>query len=112
MAVIVETERVGDGAAVVKIAGRLDAASIADFEAALLPLAEDAALGRVVLDGTRLDYVASAGLRVLLKAVKAMDQRKAKLLGAAFDPKIVAVLKMTGFLSYIEMRPGVAECLA
>lgn len=112
MAVSFTTERMDDkNAAVLKINGRLDAAALGDFEAALLPLAGDAALERIVLDGTNLEYIASAGLRVLLKAIKAMGKRKAKLLGAAFNPQIVSVLKMTGFLSYIELNDNAAECL-
>ncbi len=113
MAVVFTTERLDQrNAAVLRIKGRLDAAALSDFEAALLPLAEDAALDRVVLEGTDLEYIASAGLRVLLKAIKAMGKRKAKLLGAAFNPQIVSVLKMTGFLSYIDLKENAAEHLA
>lgn len=113
MAVSFETERMDEkNAAVLHITGRLDAAALVDFEAALLPLAEDETLARIVLDGTALEYISSAGLRVFLKAIKAMDRRKAKLLGAAFNQQIASVLKMTGFLAYIELKPGVDDSLA
>ncbi len=113
MAVAFTTERLDEKkAAVLKINGKLDASALGGFEAALLPLAEDAALERIVLDGTGLQYIASAGLRVLLKAIKSMGKRKARLFGAAFNQQIVSVLKMTGFLSYIDLREDAAACLS
>ena len=112
MALTVTLETPAEDVAVLRLAGRLDAAVMADFEKALLPHAENPAVARVVLEGTAMDYIASAGLRVLLKAVKAMAPRKAKLCGAGLTPAVASVLKMAGFLAFIELRPTVAECLA
>ncbi|MDR3077505.1 MAG: STAS domain-containing protein [Planctomycetota bacterium] len=112
MAVTLTVDTLEGGTRVVHIAGRLDAEATADFEAALLPLAEDAGVSRIVLEGSGLVYVASAGLRVLVKAVKGMTPRKAKLLAAAMPETVVSVLKMTGFLSFVDLRKTVDECLA
>ena len=112
MALTVTVETPAEGVTVLRLAGRLDASAMADFEAILLPHAENPTVARIVLEGTGMDYIASAGLRVLLKAVKAMMPRKAKLYGAGLGEPVTSVLKMTGFLSFIELRPGVSECLS
>ena len=111
MALTVTVETPAEGVAVLRLSGRIDAAAMADFEAILMPHAENPAVARIVLEGSGMDYVASAGLRALLKAVKAMTPRKAKLYGAGLPGSVASVLKMTGFLSFIELRAGVAECL-
>ena len=112
MALTVTVEDRDGGIRVVRLAGRLDAESAADFEAALLPLAEDASVVRIALEGSGLVYVASAGLRVLVKAVKAMAPRRAKLAAAALPETVVSVLKMTGMLSFVAVHPTVDDCLA
>lgn len=92
------------GGATVRVEGRLDAAAAPEFEQILMPLAENPKVRRIVLDGERLEYIASAGLRVLLKAVKAMQPRRARILGTRFNESVTAVLDMTGFLAFIDRR--------
>lgn len=112
MAVRLTMERLENGIAVVRVGGRLDASAVGDFEAGILPLAGDEGVSRVILAGGELEYVASAGLRVLVKAIKSMSARKAKLYAAEFRPETLSVLKMTGFQSFMEIRPTLEECLA
>ena len=111
MALMVTALTPAEGVIVLRLSGRLDAAATLEFEAALLPLAENPATTRIILDGAGMDYVASAGLRTILKAIKALTPRKAKLYGAGFLPSVTSVLRMTGFLPFIELRPTVKECL-
>ena len=111
MTLTVTTETPAEGVTVLRLSGRIDAAAAADFEAILLPRAEDPAVTRIVLEGAGMDYIASAGLRAILRAVKALTARKAKLYGAGLLPSVTSVLKMTGFLPFIELRPTVDECL-
>ncbi|MDR1519493.1 MAG: STAS domain-containing protein [Planctomycetota bacterium] len=98
------------GSAVLHIVGSLDAAAAKDFGDALMPLAENAGLGRVVLDCRELKFVASAGLRVLIGAVKAMRPRQAALCVAGMNDDCVAVLKMTGFLPLLKLAPTIEAC--
>ena len=112
MALTVTTETPAEGVIVLRLSGRLDAAAMQDFEAILLPHAENPAIKRLILEGAGMDYVASAGLRSILKAIKALTPRKAKLYGAGLLPSVTAVLKMTGFLPFIELRATIEECLA
>jgi anti-anti-sigma factor len=112
MALTVTVETPAEGVTVLRLSGRIDAAAMADFEAILMPHAENPAMVRIVLEGSGMEYIASAGMRVLLKAVKAMTPRKAKLCGAGMGASVTSVLKMTGFHSFIDLRNTVAECLA
>ncbi len=100
------------GIPVLRVEGRLDAVAAADFSAALLPLAEDAAVKRIVLDCGELVFVASAGLRVFIIAVKAMKPRGAALCAAAASDDVASVFRMTGLQTLMIMKPTVGECLA
>jgi anti-anti-sigma factor len=100
------------GIPVLRVEGRLDAVAVADFSAALMPLAGDAAVKRVVLDCGGLVFVASAGLRVFIAAVKMLKPRGAQLYTAAVAFDIAAVFKMTGLHSLMTMKETVGECLA
>ena len=112
MTLTMATETPAEGVVLLRLTGRVDAAATMDFEAALLPHAENPAVTVVILDGAGMDYIASAGLRVLLNAVKALASRKAKLYGVGLHPSVASVLKVTGFLAFINLRATVAECLS
>lgn len=97
---------------IVAVSGRLDAMSAAAFEAAALPISENATVEILVFDGAGLEYVASAGLRVFLQVIKHMSAKKAKIFAINLCPTVKGVLEMTGLIPFIELRPGLAECLA
>ena len=88
-------ERNVKGAAVtLKIVGRLDTSTAPALEAAVDGLAAD--VRELVLDCGGLEYVSSAGLRVILKAQKRMNvQGCMKLTGV--NETILEVFDITGF---------------
>lgn len=88
-------ERNVKGAAVtLKIVGRLDTSTAPALEAAVDGLAAD--VKELVLDCGGLEYVSSAGLRVILKAQKRMNvQGRMKLTGV--NETILEVFDITGF---------------
>lgn len=83
-----------DTAAVLSIAGRLDtvtAPELENYAGAKLDGAE-----ALTLDCADLDYISSAGLRVLLRLEKKMDQRGSmKLINVS--PIIMEIFEITGF---------------
>lgn len=84
-----------DGAAMtLKIVGRLDTATAPALEGEI-----DSILSTVqelTLECAELEYISSAGLRVLLKAQKAMDEKGGmKLVGVNEDIK--EIFDITGF---------------
>ena len=81
-------------AAVLKINGRLDTTTAPELEATIDGCA--AQIKELVLDCAGLEYVSSAGLRVILKAQKLMNaQGSMKLTGV--NETVMEVFDITGF---------------
>ncbi len=89
------TEQQAGNATVVSFAGRLDGTNSATTDTALA-----AAVSRspaLVIDLSALDYISSAGLRVLLKAAKQAQTAKQKLVLAGLQPAVKQVFEISGF---------------
>lgn len=85
----------------VVIEGRLDTTTATEFENAF----EETLVGvsELVLDMTNLEYVSSAGLRVILKLQKRMlYQGKMTLVGV--NENVMEVLEITGFLDILNIE--------
>ncbi len=78
---------------VVRLNGRLDTTTSPQLERTLLLDAID----EVIFDLTDLQYLASAGLRVLLTTQKKMNARKGTMVVKNANEMILEVFEMTGF---------------
>ena len=78
----------------VRIEGRLDTTTAPQLEESLKASMEDAS--RLVLDFAKLDYISSAGLRVLLSAQKVMNKRGGMIVRGA-NENVMEVFDVTGF---------------
>lgn len=87
-----------DGVTVLALSGRLDAASATAAEENVLALIDGGAT-RLVIDCAELDYISSAGLRILLMAAKRLAPPSGKLALAALKPQVADVLDIAGFTS-------------
>jgi anti-sigma B factor antagonist len=97
---------------VIAVAGRLDSNTAPDLEAVLCPRVQDRP--GVVLDMQRVDYVSSAGLRVLLKAAKIARQESHRLALAGLTPQVQEVFDISGFTAIFtiyESRQRAIEAL-
>ena len=92
-------EYAADGSVVVS--GRLDAAQAATAQSFL-----DGIEGTVTLDCSRLDYISSAGLGVLLKTQKRLLASNGKLRIAGLKPHLLDVFTYSGFDQLFEIEPG------
>jgi anti-sigma B factor antagonist len=92
-------EKGHDGSVV--IAGRLDAAEAPSAQTFL-----DRVAGTVTLDCTRLDYISSAGLGVLLKTQKRLLAGNGKLRLAGLKPHLLDVFTYSGFDQLFEIDRG------
>jgi anti-sigma B factor antagonist len=86
---------------VVVIAGRLDAAQSPAAQSFL-----DRVQGPVTLDCSKLEYISSAGLGVLLKTQKRLMAGNAKLRLAGVGPHLRDILQYSGFDRIFEIVPG------
>jgi anti-anti-sigma factor len=96
-------------ALVLGLAGRLDGVSAGPAEAKLLKAVRDSRV--VVLDLAGLEYVSSAGLRVLLKAAKEAKAVKTRFAVTALRGVVREVFEVSGFGTMIPVFPGRAEAI-
>jgi len=95
---------------ILALAGRLDANNanvLEDKVGALL----DAGEQHLVFDLARLDYISSAGLRVLLVAAKRLGAVDGQLGLAGLAPPVREVFDIAGFSSIFSIYPDVASAL-
>ena len=85
----------------VALEGRLDTTSAPQLKDELEPLSDD--VKELVLDIKYLDYVSSAGLRVLLSMHKSMGKRGRMVLRGA-NENVMEVFEVTGFASILNIE--------
>ncbi|MGM9552297.1 MAG: STAS domain-containing protein [Clostridia bacterium] len=94
-------KKIENGNVTLTIKGRLDTTTAPELDKTL-----DDVLGgtkELVFDMTGLEYISSAGLRVILKAQKAMNtQGSMKLMGV--NDSIMEVFDITGFLDILTIE--------
>ena len=83
----------------VKLDGRLDTNTAPDFQTEMEPLLND--ISKLVLDFEKLDYISSAGLRVLLTFEQEMEEQEKTLEVAHVNDIIHDVFDVTGFLDIL-----------
>jgi anti-anti-sigma factor len=87
-----------DKATVLIIEGRLDSTTSGELEKKLLTIM-DAGEKNIVVDFTNMDYISSAGLRVLLMAAKKTAKVEGNVVLAALSSNVKEVFDIAGFTS-------------
>ncbi len=90
-----DTETSGDSVVVIP-AGRIDGSTASPFQEALLKLIDEGT-GAIVVDFEQIDYISSAGLRVLLLAAKRLQAGGRRIVLCALRDPIAEVFKISGF---------------
>jgi anti-sigma B factor antagonist len=91
-------------------AGRLDSLTCRAFETRLLAALDQS--GAVVVDGAALEYISSAGLRVLLVAAKHNRGSGGRLALASLHENVREVFDISGFSAIFAIYPTAAEAAA
>ena len=87
----------------IALEGQLDTLSAPAFEAELEPLLADAA--SLTIDFEKLDYISSAGLRVLLSAEQVLEEKGMGPIRIINCNKTIReILEMTGFVNILLME--------
>ena len=68
--------------------------------------------GKMVIDFSQVDYISSAGLRVLLKTAKQMKKGGGKLGLCNLNEQVTEVLELSGFMGIIDCHDSVDSCIA
>ncbi|MBN1865440.1 MAG: STAS domain-containing protein [Victivallales bacterium] len=98
-----------DGVIVMAIKGRLDASSATEAEKELNSLCSNDA--RLLLDLSGLEYISSAGLRVLLVVAKQIRHCGGKLCLCALTDSVMEVFNISGFSSIFNIAPDIDEAV-
>ncbi len=105
------TEAQEGGVLVVSPAGRLDSVTAGGFEAQLLKHIGEGT-NKMVLDFAKLDYISSAGLRVVLLAGKKLKAAGGKLALCELNQQIREVFAISGFITIFAVHPDRASAAA
>ncbi|MBU6383254.1 MAG: STAS domain-containing protein [Verrucomicrobia bacterium] len=95
---------------IVRLSGRLDVASSPLLERKLSGLIAEEHT-HLLLDFSRIDYLSSAGMRVLLAAQKKLTSKKGELILFALTDEVSEVIKMAGFDKILRICSSEKEAL-
>ncbi|HEY6999760.1 MAG TPA: STAS domain-containing protein [Candidatus Binatia bacterium] len=98
----------------IEIAGRIDHGTAPAFGSALLPHVEGCTgeTKKLLLDLGAVNYMSSAGLRVLMIAAKGCRKQSGKMVLAGLQPTIKEIFKIGRFDMVLESFASVREALA
>ena len=102
-------ESAGD-VVIARLAGRLDSSSAPAAEEQLTRLVGSAA-PRLAIDLSRLEYISSAGLRVLLLVARKVQQANGKLALFGLAPSVSEVFSISGFNTIFTIRDDAAAAI-
>jgi anti-anti-sigma factor len=85
------------GVTVVQVKGRLDSTTSPMLGERLTAML-GAAKARVLVDFSQLEYISSAGFRILLQAAKRADQNASRLVLCSVSGKVRQLFDLGGFL--------------
>jgi anti-anti-sigma factor len=93
-----------DGVVIVAPVGRIDSTTSGALDAHLMRLGGGGPL-RIVIDFTGVDYISSAGLRVMLSLAKRTRDSRGALALAALGDGVRQVFELAGFLPLFSVEP-------
>ena len=92
------------------LAGHLDAITSVDADHELSEMIAEGKI-KLLLDLAKLDYISSAGLRVLLVAAKQLQQKNGQIVLCSMTVSVKEVFEISGFSSIFKIFPTVADAL-
>ncbi len=98
-----------NGIGTARLEGSLDGKTAPQVRERLHPFL--AANSKLILDLTKVDYLSSAGLRLLLLLYRELTARKGKLVLLGVSEDIRTVMSHTGFLNFFTLVNSEAEAM-
>ncbi len=95
---------------VLAVTGKLDSTTSPEFESRIIPLI-DAGGRKLLVDCAGLDYISSAGLRVLLLAAKKLKAADGAIALAGLKEPVREVFEIAGFTSLFPIYPSAEDAL-
>ena len=88
------------GVNIFKLNGRLDSNTSQGFEKKIFQAIDDGSKS-MIIDFKDLEYISSAGLRVILKATKALKREEGKMMLCDMQDYVKEVFEIAGFDSFL-----------
>lgn len=103
-------EKKEGGVSIFKLTGRLDSKTSPEFEKRIFDEIEKGSKD-MVIDFEDLDYISSAGLRVILKATKNLKRSDGTFILCSMKDYVKEVFEISGFDSFLPIVSTVDEAL-
>jgi len=100
-----------DKATVLVIEGRIDSTTSALLEKKLLTMTEEKGIKDIIMDFSSMDYISSAGLRVLLMAAKRTGKMGGKVVLAGLNANVKEVFDISGFSNIFGLYASHADAI-
>lgn len=105
-----QVEEKGD-VIVVRVAGRLDAASSPQLEKKINAII-DSGHFKLILNFADVEYLSSAGMRLMLSVSKKLKNVEGKVVACSIHDEVMDVIKMAGFHQVLELYATEEECFS
>ncbi|OIO60360.1 MAG: hypothetical protein AUJ82_02785 [Verrucomicrobia bacterium CG1_02_43_26] len=99
-----------NGYEIISLIGRLDANTASELEAVFQTLTQKPDL-KIIVQCAGLDYISSAGLRVLLTTAKTLKLNNGKIGLCMLNPNVKQVFDISGFTSIFPIFDTLEEAL-
>jgi anti-sigma B factor antagonist len=93
----------------VEMAGDIDSNTAPQAQERILPLVQPAA--KILLEMSGVDYMSSAGLRMLLSMYRQVSRQNGSIVLVGLAEEIKDTMSVTGFLNFFTIRDTVDEGL-
>ena len=100
-----------NGATIFSLSGRLDSNSAPHFEDELQSFISSPA-SHLVFDFNDLDYISSAGLRIILNTAKAFKDKPFEFITCAMQDHVLEVFEISGFDTFITIHNSINQSLS
>lgn len=92
---------------IISIEGSIDSNTSGELQAKIMD--KISASGNVILDLSKVDFISSAGLRVLLMVYRQIKVKNGKVVIVGISEEIKDVMSMTGFINYFEITDTIED---
>ncbi|MGE3319118.1 MAG: STAS domain-containing protein [Candidatus Berkiella sp.] len=104
------TEDKIDGQVVISLSGRIDSTAAVEFEEKIIEII-DKGNNTMIIDFLRIQFISSAGLRVLLLAAKKVKPYGGKIVLCDMSKDVREVFDISGFSSIFDIQENVQSAI-
>ncbi len=98
-----------DNIDIISIEGSIDSKTAGDLQSQIMGKISETE--NVLLDLTMVDFVSSAGLRVLLMIYRQIKSKNGKVILVGVSQEISDVMSMTGFINFFEITDTIDQAI-